>query len=307
MSIWDEFVCCSPQGSVYAKSFYLDSTGYPYTIGVVEKGHSIKGGIVLARNEVGVRCNPLFVKYLGVLYSPETFHKPGETYKVDRALLASIMPCGVWFYSFHPNFRNWLNFYWKGFRQTTHYTYRIDFTAVQDYRSRYGEKVKAPLRAAERHGLVLDDIDIEILMEVDHATYAARSTRPPYRRERLVNQLRTLSDHGCLYKKCVKDPDGNIHAAAAIVYDDKTSNLIINGSRPEYRRFGGNTLLIDHMIDYTSSRMAVFDFEGSMHERIEAFYRGFGGTLTPYYVIRAGNIATAVYSLAMRIYKRVKY
>ena len=304
---WDIFVDTSPQGSIYTKSFYLDCIGYSYTIAVVEKGQSIKGGIVTARNEVQMQTNPLFTKYLGVLYSPDTFQKTGATYKIDREILENVTPRGVWSYSFHPNYKNWLCFYWKGFKQTTCYTYQIDFRNKDDFRSRYGEKVKAPLRVSKKNELLIDDIDIETFVEVNRSTYVARNTKPPYSDERLTNLLNALSKHDCIYIKSVKDHDGNTHATAAIIYDHRMSNLILNGSDPKYRKFGGNTMLIDHMLEYSSKNHAILDFEGSMHERIEAFYRGFGGELTPYYKITKINFASMAYDVALKVYKKLRY
>jgi SAM-dependent methyltransferase len=86
---WDEFVDLSPQGGIYSKSFYLKSIGYPFKFGVVEENGEVIGGIVLAKNEVGVLSNPLFVKYLGVLYADDvekTRKGRDLKYKIDREI-----------------------------------------------------------------------------------------------------------------------------------------------------------------------------------------------------------------------------
>jgi len=63
---WDVFVDMSPQGSLFAKTYYLDAIGLPYKIGVLKKNDTIKAGIVLAKNELHLFANPLFAKYLGI-------------------------------------------------------------------------------------------------------------------------------------------------------------------------------------------------------------------------------------------------
>ena len=306
-SKWDDFVDLSPQGSIYSKSFYLKSTGYPFKIGVVEDNGSIIGGLVFARNEVGVFSNPLFVKYFGMLYMPccgDQVEYQSTTYKIDREIISNISAGRIWSYCFHPNFQNWLNFYWSGYKQTTQYTYQINFSKSPEFRSNYSEKVKVPLKAAKKHDLVIDDIDIESFVKVNHKTYQGRDGRQPYSDKRLSTLLNNLAAQKCLYIKSVRDKSGNVHSVAAIVYDNRSANLILNGSDPVYKKFAGNTLLIDHMIEFASKRCGIFDFEGSMHERIEKFYRGFGGEITPYFLIYKGNLFTGIYHFLLRMAKK---
>jgi len=303
---WDKFVDLSPQGSIYSKSFYLKSIGYPFKIGVVEENNRILGGIVLAKNEAGVWSNPLFVKYLGVLYAPcsgDKLEYQSLTYRIDKEIVPNISG-SIWSYTFHPNFQNWLNFYWNGYKQTTQYTYLIHFSRSPDFRSSYDEKVKAPLRAAQKHNLLIDDIDVETFAEVNKKTYQTRGGRQPYSQKRLISLLERLAGQNCLYSRAVKDKAGNIHSVAAIVYDNRTANLILNGTDSVYRKFGGNSMLIDHMIEFASKHCEAFDFEGSMHERIEKFYRGFGGEIVPYYLIYKANLPTYAYQFFLRIVKR---
>jgi hypothetical protein len=295
---WDEFVDLSPQGGIYSKSFYLKSVGYPFKIGVVEENGEVIGGIVLAKNEVGVLSNPLFVKYLGVLYAVDV-EKSGKgrdlKYKIDREIISNMGGGKIWSYSFHPNFKNWLNFYWNGYKQTTRYTYQIDFSKTPDFRMNYGGNVKGHFKTARKHNLIIDDIDFEKFAEVNAKTYEGQSKRAPYSKKKLITVLYNLAEHNCLYAKAVKDCEGNVHSVAAVVYDRRSANLILNGTDPAYKQFSGNTLLIDHMIDFAGKNCGIFDFEGSMHERIEKFYRDFGGNITSYCFIYKANLPTLLY------------
>jgi hypothetical protein len=296
--LWDEFVDSSPQGSIYSKSFYLDSIGCSYSIGVVEDDNRIIGGIVLAKNEVNVFSNPLFVKFLGILYGPVTGRLMGyqsQTYKIDKEIISQLRGWNVWSYCFHPCYNNWLNFYWNGYKQTTRYTYQIDFSKTPDFRMNYGGNVKGHFKTAQKHNLMIDDIDFEKFAEVNAKTYEEQSKRAPYSKKKLITVLYNLAEHNCLYAKAVKDCEGNVHSVAAVVYDRRSANLILNGTDPGYKQFSGNTLLIDHMIDFASKNCGIFDFEGSMHERIEKFYRDFGGNITSYCFIYKANLPTLLY------------
>ena len=311
---WDKFVDSSPQGSIYAKSYYLESKGCDFTINILEEfigsRNEIIAGIALCQNEFKVYSNPLFVKYLGILYANENFigsKRNRKRYKIDRMLLDNIKTKSVFSYNFHPNFDNWLNFYWNNYNQTTKYTYQIHFNNHNDFRENYTSKVRGPLNNAKRSNLKFADISIKEFCKIIDKSYKSRNTKPPYNRNDLIEFLNKLLQHECFYYKAIVDSKDNVHAAAGIVYDNNSSNLILNGSDPAYRKYCGNTLLIDHMIEFSSNKSKIFDFEGSMHQRIEHFYFGFGGMLIPYYMISKNNFFTKSYlglvSVIKKLYK----
>ena len=66
-NVWDNFVDESFQGSIYSKSYYLNSIGCSFDIYTVEENSRIIAGIILSKNEIGIYSNSLFVKYLGIL------------------------------------------------------------------------------------------------------------------------------------------------------------------------------------------------------------------------------------------------
>lgn len=307
---WNDFVDNSPQGSIYSKSFYLHSVGYLFSIGVVENDSRILAGIILAKNELGVHSNPLFVKYLGILYADTTevnSKKGRKKYKIDRLIIENLPKRVPISYLFHPKFTNWLNFFWEGYSQVTHYTYQICFSEKHDFRKLYSIKNSQNIRVAKKNQLNIVNVELNNFCNIIQKTYEARGKRPPYKKERLVNILTELEKYDCFYYKGISDSDGNIHAVAGIVYDENSANMILNGSDPLYRKYAGNTLVIDHMIEFASMNCKIFDFEGSMHQRIEHFYFGFGGVLTPYYHIWKNNIFTRIYlrliALVKKLYK----
>jgi len=52
-----------------------------------------------------------------------------------------------------------------------------------------------------------------------------------------------------------------------------------------------------HAIQFASTVSTIFDFEGSMIEPVERFFRGFGAVQTPYFSlthVRSKRVATAL-------------
>ena len=73
-------------------------------------------------------------------------------------------------------------------------------------------------------------------------------------------------------------------AASFLVWDNSSTYYIISGYN-ESRKLGGSNLLMWESILYGSKKAPVFDFEGSMNQGIESFFRSFGGQQTPYFEI----------------------
>ena len=64
---------------------------------------------------------------------------------------------------------------------------------------------------------------------------------------------------------------------------------MIGGSDPKFKNSGANSLLIWRAIEDSSKHTDAFDFEGSMMEPVERFFRGFGGEPVPYFQLTYSN------------------
>jgi hypothetical protein len=198
--------------------------------------------------------------------------------------------------NFSPALTNWLPFYWAGFQATVGYTYRIeDLSDLDRVHSEFSEHVRRGIRKAGSAVEVNHDYPLEDLLRLDARTYARQGLRSPYSAE-LVRRL----DAACAARGARRilgavDPQGRTHAALFVVWDERTLYALINARDPKLQTFGSNTLLYWEAIRLASEVSRVFDFEGSMLEPIEHFFRGFGGRQTPYLSIsRAGLKARAV-------------
>ena len=90
-------------------------------------------------------------------------------------------------------------------------------------------------------------------------------------------------EHSARKLLCAVDEQGRVHAAAYFVYDENTCYYLIGGGDPELRNSGAASLLLWEGIRFASTVSRSFDFEGSMIEDIERFFRAFGGTPQVYY------------------------
>ena len=71
------------------------------------------------------------------------------------------------------------------------------------------------------------------------------------------------------------------------VFDKHTCYYLLGGVDKKSGIQGVNNLLVQKSIEKAKSLgCKTFDFEGSMLKGVEKFFRGFGGTLTPYYTVQ---------------------
>jgi Acetyltransferase (GNAT) domain len=185
---------------------------------------------------------------------------------------------------FHYSVENWLPFYWRGFQQTTRYTYIIEnLTDLDQVRSAFQENIRYYIRKASKRVRVHSEYDIDKFLDVNELTFARQGLRLPYSREfvrRLDNACRTRSARRIFF---AEDASGRIHAAAYIIWDERSAYYLMGGADPELRESGGLSLAVWEAIKFCQQVSRRFDFEGSIVEPIERFVRAFGARQTPYF------------------------
>jgi hypothetical protein len=310
--MWNRFVATSPQGSLYSKTYYLDALGISYKIGALLNGDNIQAGIVLAQNELRAYSNPMFAKYLGILMRPiegKYVNVITKEKEFIENLLAHLGPYHTFDYTFHPSFKNWMPFYWKGYQQITKYTYQIlnlsDLDAVkQNMHSRVGKNIRKAIKHQVR---IESDIPLEEFYRINKMTFERQGGGIPYTFDFLQRFYHQLKKHNAIKFMGALDNQERYHAVCGIVYDEQCSYFILNGINPNVPNYEANTLLVAKAIEYAAKISATFDFEGSMLRPIEQFYRGFGGILTPYFNIWKVNWFNTIKRTAIKAYKKFKY
>jgi hypothetical protein len=183
---------------------------------------------------------------------------------------------------------NWLAFYWRGFKQTTRYTYIIcDLTDRKKLWDGLEDKVRGEIRnAANRFQLVVrDDLSVEDFLKLNQMSFDRQGMDLPYS-EVLVKTL----DMACAKRGQRKiligvDQKGQHHAGVYVVWDSNSAYYLMGGGHPELRSSGATSLCIWEAIRHSSFVTKSFNFEGSMIENVERFFRGFGAIQTPYFHI----------------------
>lgn len=187
---------------------------------------------------------------------------------------------------FAPALTNWLPFFWQGFEQTTRYTYRIeDLSDLDRVFAQCEGNVRQNVRKAEKQVTVRDDLGIETYIRLVRTTYARKQREMPTD-ENLIRRIdaacRSRQAHRLLF---AEDAQQRVHAALLMVYDDRCAYYLGGGLDPAHASSGAMTLLMWRAIQAAAQVAPAYDFEGSMQEPIERFFRKFATVQTPYFLV----------------------
>ena len=303
---WDAFVDRSPQGILYCKSWWLDAVAPGrYKVLTVRSGETIRAGwpiTWMTDQDTFNLTMPLLTQKLGVLFAPSDAKYAEDLanqHKLTEALIESLPPGVMLNQSFHEEFKNWLPFYWRGFHQTTRYTYVLgDLRDTEVLWNQMRSSMRNQVRKAQKNLVrIIETEDVEYFYRVNVKTYFRQNMEPPYSLD-LVRRIDGACKRNAGRKIFIAEgADGLPHAAIYIVYDQRCAILLLSGGDEELRGSGAGSLLTWEAIRFASTVSKRFDFEGSMMRSIENFYRDFGGQQIPYFRIWGGTSMVETSSL----------
>lgn len=281
-------------GPIFSQPWWLDAVA-PGSWG---EATIEKGGQMFARMPYVIRRRlgftslimPPLTQTLGPWLRPYTgkyVNQMSEEKQLMTDLIEQLPRFDYFRQNFHHAITNWLPFFWRGFQQTTRYTYIVeDLSDLDAVWRETRQNIRTDVRKATRELVVRDDLTLDTFLDLNEMTFKRQGMTLPYERE-LVGRI----DHVCAKRDCRKmlfaeDSQGRVHAAAYLIWDDEAAYYLMGGSDPELRTSGANSLLMWQAIKFASTVTRTFDFEGSMIEPVERFFRAFGARQTPYFLVR---------------------
>lgn len=290
---------CTAEASIplFSQAWWLDAVaGNAWDVVLCEKDNQIVASMpFIVKQKFGLKlvAMPTLTQHLG------PWMKPGEA-KYSKRLAnekdqlselvdqVSARQFDHFAASWPYNRTNWLPFYWAGFKQTTRYTYVLDdlsdHTALWD---QFQQNIRGDVRKAEgRFALkVRTDLGVDDFLKLNNLVFERQGMKVPYSRELVKRIDDACSERNCRAILIAEDSEGRRHAGVYIVWDAQSAYYIMGGGDPELRSSGATSLCMWEAIKLASTVTRRFDFEGSMIEPVERFFRGFGATQMPYFSI----------------------
>lgn len=191
---------------------------------------------------------------------------------------------------FFPSFTNWLPFYWKGYNQTTRYTYIIeDLTDLDRIFDEFRGNIRREIKKAELVLTIENTEKIEDLFQFLLDVFTEKSEKNLISKDLLTRIAEYCKKNNCGEILIAKDTDNQIHSVLFYVWDSESAYYLTGATNSNFKTTGSMSLLLWEAIKRSKDRTKAFNFEGSMIESIERYFRAFGGKQIPYFEIHKNN------------------
>jgi hypothetical protein len=290
---WNEFIASSPQSANYALAWYLDVV-WPDWQGIhvfyKKQLHAVMP--LRASKKYGIHyCfQPALSQYGGIFFR-EMDGKTEKVLALKKKLVTAVveaLPKNLkrFVVNFAPEFDYPLPFHWAGFGLHTRYTYWLENQADKKVMFRnFNERTRTYINKANKSGLVakgISDISQIIELSKNHDSYSIDY--------QLLSRLwEAMKRHGAGRAVEVRDEDGHLHAGFIYQVSGKKQMHLFSAKDPAVSNLGSMSLAIWHSIQQAGEGIAIHDFEGSMLQPVEHFFRGFGTHPVSYLQITKNN------------------
>lgn len=292
---------------VFSKDWWLDSVCGKdgWDVIVIEKGGSIiasmpyqiKKGLLTTSITM-----PTLTQTLGVYIkypSEQSYYKKLSYEKeIINNVILKLPKHSFFSQRFHHRFSNWLPFFWKGFKQTTRYTYIIENIISKDLDVFCSSSRKRRIKKAKKLGVTVFENktkNIDKFYDLVQMTFKRQGMATPYSK----HMVEKIYEKG-LKEKSIRiyyaEYEKEIIACNLLVFDKNTVYYLIGGINPKYKDIGAMDLIQYESIKFALNEEKCFDFEGSMVESIEQYFRSFGAVQKPYFHIHktTSNLLTTI-------------
>ncbi|SFB47905.1 Acetyltransferase (GNAT) domain-containing protein [Cohnella sp. OV330] len=279
---------------IFSRDWWLDSVAEnQWDVALAERNGMIVAALPYVKKENKI-IMPKHTQTMGIwaAYPPKQKNSTRLGYEKDifNELIDQLPTVDHFFQRFHYSVTNWLPFYWRGYQQTTRYTYVLD--QLEDLNRVFNEfrsNIKTDIRKAVRSVDIKIEDDIEKFYTVNQKTFERQNVPMGYTLDYVKKIDRACRERNCRKMWFAYDQDNRIHAAIYVIWDENSAYYIMGGGDPELRNSGATSLLLWEAIKHSATVTAKFDFEGSMLEPVERFFRAFGAKQTPYFLITKGE------------------
>ena len=277
---------------IFSKDWWLDATAGAgnWDVALVIMNGRIVGALpffTVERFGMKVIQHPALTPRLGpwILPTGETDARNlGTEQQIMQALIEQLPSFDLFRQTWHQGISNWLPFYWKGFSQTTEYTYVLPLpNDVDSIWSRLDSaRRKHCKHSVERFKLrVRDDLPLDAFLALQKMSMQRRGVDRQYSDDALHRLDAVCAERNCRKILIVTDEAGRHCAGTYTVWDSNSAYALIKGADPAMFHTQAPSLCQWESIKFSATVTSKYDFLGNMNELIEPYVRSFGTVQTP--------------------------
>lgn len=281
-------------------------------IGIFDKQEKLYGGFFYFLGKRGPLKhinNPPFTPNIGLFFISKS-QNPAKQMSEEKSIMNSIadyflnLNPGILTIAFQPKWVDMQAFIWKDFKVIPNYTYQTDLALSKDEFL----KLCAPEKRNEIKKAIKDQItvapekDYNIVKQLVLKTYGRQNVNNDIKLlDKILFEFATSENSFALVARQNDKPV----SCSFCIYDKNTVYYLLGGYDQKLKHTGAGSMVLQKSIEHAKDLgLKLFDFEGSMLQDVEKFFRGFGGKLTPYFTV---NRAKLPVEMGLKFIKRSQF
>lgn len=280
---------------VFLQYWWLDSISNNWDIVIYRKNEVIQGLFVFeTRYKYGIKIisTPRLTPYSGLwLFYPEgqkNHSRISFENEVVRNIILQLPKSHIFRVKLFHKLKNGLQFRWLGFKESMHYSYRLDQELGDLAFDNFKPNLKRDIKKFDSSRIVIESDDVDTLFDINNSSFAAKKMKPNFS----LNELKKIYSSG---KKrdaatilLIHDTNTKKVLGGLLLIKDtfnRTAYYLLGSTYPESRDRGTQSCLLWKAIQYCFSNGLNFDFEGSVIPSIEKYFRAFNPEQYKYSII----------------------
>ena len=293
-----KIICEQEDVPLFLQPWWLDAVCTEWDVAIAKKGEKVAGVwpyVIDKKIGVSILRNPRLTPYLGpaVFFPGDIKESKADSFEheIISELIRQLPDAKVWHLAIQPGIKQAGIFKNNQLQATVQQTFLLDLGETEEVLlSNIKDTARRNIRQAEKEIVITNDpAHLKDLYNFQKNTLANKGTFFAYS----LADMQQLMD-ACLVNKSaalwVAKAGDVIQAIVWQVWDKNCSYYLMGGQNHEANSYKAMTALLWHMIKDAKQRgHTTFDFEGSMDEGVERFFRNFGGERALYLVLQRND------------------
>ncbi|MCX6290864.1 MAG: GNAT family N-acetyltransferase [Bacteroidetes bacterium] len=282
---WDQCIRQSPNGMVYAMSWYLDIVSPGWNALVDGNYQAVFPLTWRKKYNLYYLYQPFFTQQLGVFSMEKNISE-----KTVSDFLKAI-PDQYRLIEIQLNAEN--NFHDVGFSISEKLTHHLSLDQPYEKISNgYSENLERNIRRANKNKIVLSEqVTPEEIIQLFRKNKGKDVENLGAKEFRVLSHLvRESGNRKSVYLAGARTADGKLCAGTIFLKSNHEYIFLFSAVNEEARKTGAMSLIIDQFIKTHSGEKMNLDFEGSMDKNLARFYQSFGSKEVVYLQIRKNNL-----------------
>ncbi len=303
-------VAAEPKIGVFGSKKWLQVYGDELElVGIYRDAQQLSGGFFFTnarRKGIGMIKLPPYTPHCGFFYESSATNRASQSNNIQEVMTEVVTylsqkKANLLILAFPSNVQALQRFIWNSYKVIPAYTYRLDLIKeLEQLRENFDPKHRNAISKALKDGIVVKDTsdNEKSLSFFRHALQESGANVYEKELRNILLQFSDATNSFTLQAEKNGTPCGIVHC----IYDAVSCYYLLGGVDKRSGLQGVNHLLVSESIARAKSLgCKVFDFEGSMLQGVEKFFRGFGPDLFPYFTVNKGSLWL---EMMLKFYKR---